>query len=419
MLNKIGLPKNLFWGYIGLTIFMIGDGVEQAWISPYLISKGLSIEDASLLLTVYGITVAIAAWFSGVLVQTLGPRKTMSFGLISFLIGSLGFIGLGMYNLTFSIMLPFYALRGFGYPLFAYSFLIWINYSSPLKIRGTAVGWFWFMFSLGFSVMGPFYSSVAIPVMGHINVLWSGLIFVIMGALLAIFANKDKVPESEIHDFRLKEFMQGITILKRKQISLGLIVKTINGLAQYGLAVFMPIYLAQFGYSMTEWLHMWSTVFTVAIFANLFFGFVGDKLGWRNTIQWVGGVGYAVVLVFVYFTPHIVGHNYLVMTIVLSLCGVTMAGYVPLSALFPLLAPDNKGAAMSILNLGAGLSTFLAPAIAGLFFNSLGAGGVLFIYAGFYILSAILTPFLKTPDELLHEDKTNQNNQSDKGVVNL
>jgi len=90
-----------------------------------------------------------------------------------------------------------------------------------------------------------------------------------------------------------------------------------------------------------------------------------------------------------------------------------MAGYVPLSALFPLLAPDNKGAAMSILNLGAGLSTFLAPAIAGLFFKSLGAGGVLFIYAGCYIVSAILTPFLKTPDELSRENNTiNQPNNT-------
>ena len=32
MFEKIGLPRNLLWGYIGLTIFMIGDGVEQAWI---------------------------------------------------------------------------------------------------------------------------------------------------------------------------------------------------------------------------------------------------------------------------------------------------------------------------------------------------------------------------------------------------
>lgn len=71
------------------------------------------------------------------------------------------------------------------------------------------------------------------------------------------------------------------------------------------------------------------------------------------------------------------------MTFVLCICGVTMAGYVPLSALFPTLAPDNKDAAMSVLNLGAGLSAFVAPALAGLFFGWLGAGGVLAIYAGF------------------------------------
>ncbi|RPK01460.1 MFS transporter [Priestia endophytica] len=406
MLNKIGLPKNLLWGYIGLAIFMIGDGVEQAWISPYLVSRGMSIESASLLLTVYGIAVAISAWLSGVFVQTLGPRKAMFFGLVAFILGSLGFISLGIYNLNLWMMIPFYAIRGFGYPLFAYSFLIWINYSSPLEKRGTAVGWFWFMFSLGLSVLGPFYSSFSIPIFGHINTLWSSLIFVLIGSLLAIYVNKDKIPDSEIHPFTLSELLKGITILKQKQISLGLIVKTINGLAQYGLAVFMPLYLAGYGYSTTEWLQMWSMVFTVAIFANLFFGYVGDKFGWRKTIQWVGGVGYAIVLVLIYFTPQMIGHNFIMMSIVLSLCGITMAGYVPLSALFPLLAPDNKGAAMSILNLGAGLSTFLAPAIAGLFFQSLGAGGVLFIYAGFYILSAILTPFLKTQEELVQENNT-------------
>lgn len=145
---------------------------------------------------------------------------------------------------------------------------------------------------------------------------------------------------------------------------------------------------------------MWSLVFTVAIFANLFFGYFGDKFGWRNTIQWVGGVAYAIVLILVFYTPKVVGHNFAIMTFMICLCGVTMAGYVPLSALFPMLAPNNKGAAMSILNLGAGLSTFLAPAIAGLIYKPLGAAGVLFIYAAFYILSAILTPFLKTPSEL-------------------
>lgn len=48
---------------------------------------------------------------------------------------------------------------------------------------------------------------------------------------------------------------------------------------------------------------------------------------------------------------------------------------------------------------GAG-QAFIAPAITALFYSSLGAGGVLGIYAGLYILSGVLTPFLKTPEEL-------------------
>ncbi|ADU72816.1 MFS transporter [Pantoea sp. At-9b] len=400
MFNLLGLPKNLLWGYIGLTIFMIGDGVEQAWISIWLVEKGLSVAEASFLITAYGIAVTLAAWVTGVFVQTLGPRKVMLYGLIAFVVGSIGFIGIGLKSMHLALMLPFYAIRGIGYPLFAYSFLVWINYSTPIERRSTAVGWFWFTFSLGLSVIGPFFSSLALPVMGEIHVLWTGMGFVIVGAALAIWVNRDKVPASEIHPFSAAELMKGITILQRPVIAMGLVVKSINGVAQYGLATFLPLYLISFGYSKTEWLHMWSSVFVVAIFANLFFGFFGDKFGWRNTILWVGGVGYAIVLVLVWLVPQLLGHNFYVMAFVLCLCGVTMAGYVPLSALFPMLAPESKGAAMSVLNLGAGLGAFIAPAITALFYTSLGAGGVLGIYAGLYILSAVLTPFLKTPDEL-------------------
>ncbi|MBC9131758.1 MFS transporter [Frischella sp. Ac13] len=404
MFDKLGLPKNLLWGYIGLTIFMIGDGLEQAWISIWLVEKGLSVAKASYLITAYGVTVTLAAWITGVLVQTLGPRKVMFFGVIAFVIGSIGFIGIGLRNMEMMVMLPFYAIRGIGYPLFAYSFLVWINYSSPINRRSTAVGWFWFTFSLGLSVIGPWFSAMALPIMGEKSLLWTGMIFVIIGAILAILINKDTVAAEEIHPFSIAELVKAITILKRPVMSIGLVVKSINGIAQYGLATFLPLYLISFGYSKTEWLHMWSSVFLVAIFANLFFGFFGDRFGWRNTIMWVGGVSYAIVLIFVWLVPQILGHNFYIMAVVLCLCGVTMAGYVPLSALFPMLAPDNKGAAMSILNLGAGLGAFIAPAITAVFYSIIGAGGVIGIYSGLYILSAILTPLLKTPDELVAKE---------------
>jgi hypothetical protein len=42
MLDKVGIPKNLAWGYLGILIFMMGDGLEGGWLSPYLLGRGLN-----------------------------------------------------------------------------------------------------------------------------------------------------------------------------------------------------------------------------------------------------------------------------------------------------------------------------------------------------------------------------------------
>ncbi|WP_116439253.1 MFS transporter, partial [Klebsiella pneumoniae] len=76
-----------------------------------------------------------------------------------------------------------------------------------------------------------------------------------------------------------------------------------------------------------------------------------------------------------------------------------LAAFVPLSAIMPSLAPDNKGAAMSILNLGAGLSTFVGPAVVGLFIGSLGTVGVIWIFTGLYLFSGVLMKFVTLPKE--------------------
>ncbi len=34
--DKTGLPKSLAWGFIGVLIFMMGDGIEQTWLSRYI-----------------------------------------------------------------------------------------------------------------------------------------------------------------------------------------------------------------------------------------------------------------------------------------------------------------------------------------------------------------------------------------------
>lgn len=401
LLDKVGIPKQLAWGYLGILIFMMGDGVEQGWLSPYLIGRGMTIQQSAALFTVYGVTIAIASWFSGVLAEGFGPKKTMLMGLLLYIIGTVGFVGYGMPHLNFEVMLFTYALRGFGYPLFAYSFLVWITYRSPQQKLGRAVGWFWFVFTGGLNVFGAYYSSWAIIHLGYLDTLWSSIFWVLVGAFFALVLNKDKFrPQNKPGaTSKAQELKKGLTILKEEpKVLLGGIVRVINTTAQFAFPVFMPIYMSQHGFSTTEWLQIWGTIFTANIAFNLIFGFVGDGLGWRNTVMWFGGVGCGITTLLFYYSPMLFGESFWLVLLSGVLWGALLAGYVPLSALVPSLVKKDKGAAMAILNLGAGLAVFVGPAIVGIFIGSLGNEGVVWILAGLYFLSAVLTKFITLPD---------------------
>ncbi|WP_342044751.1 MFS transporter [Bacillus sp. OTU530] len=403
VLQKLGLDSKMALGLFGVLIFMMGDGLEQGWLSSYLMDHGLTVQESALLFSVYGFAVAIAAWLSGVLAEILGPRKAMIIGLSLFVIGTLAFLTVGIKGMNLAIMIPTYSLRGLGYPLFAYSFLVWITYYAPSDKLGTAVGWFWFAFTGGLNVLGAYYSSFALPILGEIHTLWSALIFVALGATIAILLNKEDASQKNNKKFEtkaeaLKYLTKGITIaFEIPKVGLGGLVRTINTAGAYGFVVFMPTYMMDAGFTRTEWLQIYGALWTTNIVFNLIFGIVGDKLGWRNTVMWFGGVGCAFFTLAFYYVPAFMGANYIAATSAAAGFGACLAGYVPLSALVPSLAPENKGAAMSILSLGAGLSTFVGPAIVGVFIGSLGAVGVIWIYTALYIVSALLMRFVTLP----------------------
>lgn len=395
MMQRIGLPKPLAWGYLGILIFMMGDGMEQGWLSPYLIDRGLAMEHSATLFSLYGVTIAISSWFSGVLTESLNPRKTMWLGLLLYLLGTVLFIGIGLKDLDLGVLYFTYALRGFGYPLFAYSFLVWISYVVPQNALGRAVGWFWFVFTGGLNVLGAFYSSWAIEHLGHIPALWSAVAWVLVGAIFALVLNKATFPKLETQG-KLDNLLRGLTIIKSEpKVALGGIVRIINTAAQFAFPVFLPVYMAEQGIDTKHWLYIWGTIFSSNIIFNLIFGFVGDRLGWRQTIMWFGGVGCGLTTLLFYYSPQWFEGNYSLVLACGVLWGACLAGYVPLSALVPSLVEKEKGAAMSILNLGAGLAVFAGPAIVWASFGAVGAEGVVWILAGLYFVSAVLTHQIK------------------------
>jgi len=403
-LDRLGIFPPLGWGYLGLLLFMIGDGVESGYLSPYLLGRGASQPEVAAIFTVYGVTAAVAAWFSGALSDLWGPRRVMWVGLgIWTAFEVLFLLTLGGAAGYWTVLLS-YALRGFGYPLFAYGFLVWITAATPARRLGTAVGWFWFAFTGGLPTLGSLLASFTVPLIGAYNTLWTSLGLVVAGGLIAILGTREPTgfrrlaPEGENP---LRTVLSSVTIAWRMpKTAVGCLVRIINTAPQFGFLVLLPVFFTQtVGFTLTAWLRMLSAIFLSNIGWNLLFGVIGDKLGWRRTVALCGGVGSAITTLLLYYVPQVFGANYPLCVIAGVLYGATLAGYVPLSALMPSLAPDHRGAAMSMLNLGAGASTWVGPAIVGLFLAPLGVGGVMWIFAALYLVSAVLAWTLKLPAE--------------------
>jgi MFS family permease len=96
-------------------------------------------------------------------------------------------------------------------------------------------------------------------------------------------------------------------------------------------------------------------------------------------------------------------HSYIASVIAGACYGATLAAYVPLSALMTSLSPEEKGASLSLLNLGAGASVSVGPALVALFLRPFGVRGVIWIFAALYLLSALLALQLRF-DPMPQED---------------
>lgn len=149
------------------------------------------------------------------------------------------------------------------------------------------------------------------------------------------------------------------------------------------------------GFSMAQWLRIWGVMYIVTIFTNLFWGVVGDKIGWIRQVRWFGCIGMALSTLAFYYIPLWTGPNFWVALIAAVVFGFAVAAFVPMSAIFPTLEPENKGAAVSIHNLSAGLSNFMGPLIARAALPLGGTRAAIWALAIFYIIGFVLTFFMK------------------------
>ncbi|MBX6314901.1 MAG: MFS transporter, partial [Isosphaeraceae bacterium] len=252
--------------------------------------------------------------------------------------------------------------------------------------------------------LGSLVASVAVPRIGPYATLWLSLGLVVVGGLVALGGVREPTGRSRLAppgEDPLATLLSSVTIAwKEPKTAIGCVVRVINTAPEFGFLVFLPIYFTEtVGFSLPQWLRLLSLIFLSNIIWNLLFGIIGDRFGWRRTVALCGGLGSALSTLLLYYAPHLFGANFPLAALAGILYGATLAGYVPLSALMPSLTPENKGAAMSLLNLGAGASVWVGPALVALFLPRVGVAGVMWLFAALYLVSAVLTLFLTLPDE--------------------
>ncbi len=94
---------------------------------------------------------------------------------------------------NFEIMLLAFGIRGLGYPMFAYGFLVWVTIDTDEQVMGRAVGWYWFFSTLGLGVLSSYFAGAVIPIIGELATLWMALAFVVVGGVMVLVLLRNPV----------------------------------------------------------------------------------------------------------------------------------------------------------------------------------------------------------------------------------
>ncbi len=412
-LDRIGIPQSLRWGFIAVLVFMTGNGVESNFIAPHM-AEALGSQAALVptIITLYGVAVMVASYLSGALSDLVGPRRVMALGFACWVVFEVLFLlSLG----TGSALAIFgsYFFRGLGYPLFAFAFLVWVNNVVPVKRKGTAVGWFYVMFTGGLPTFGSLFALFAIPgfgggYSGESKTLWASIALVTLGFAIAWFGVKEpggSRRQAPAGESTAQVLTGGIRLLASEpRVLAGFVVRLINTAPQYGMFVILPAVIGgQLGWTQTQWLMMTVIVYASNIAFNAVFGAIGDKWGWLRTVRWFGIAGSALGLLAWWYVPHLVAPGsdwgYWLSVLAGVTFGILLAGFVPMGAIMPALTPRHQGAAMAMYTTAAGGAAFLGAAVVAIALPWGGNTGVVWAFVALYGVAFALTNFLKVPED--------------------
>ena len=412
-LDRIGIPHSLRWGFLGVLVFMTGNGVESNFIAPHM-AAALPTAAALVptIITMYGVAVLVASYLSGALSDLWGPRRVMLLGFVVWMVFEATFLLALSSESTAGVMISYF-LRGFGFPLFAFAFLVWINAVVPSKRNGTAVGWFYVMFTGGLPTLGSLFAIFAIPAFGsgtdgEYLTMWASAGLVTIGFFIARAGIREQRGRSRLvsqDETTSRVLLSGLRLTATQpKILMGFLVRIINTAPQFGMFIILPSIIGgDLGWTQAQWLTMTVIVFASNVAFNALFGAIGDRWGWRRTVRWFGIVGSAIGLLAWWYVPHWVepgsDWGFWVSVAAGVFFGIMLAGFVPMGAIMPALAPEHKGAAMAMYTTAAGGAAFLGAAVVAIVQPWGGNIGVVWAFVALYGAAFIMINFLRVPED--------------------
>jgi MFS family permease len=233
------------------------------------------------------------------------------------------------------------------------------------------------------------------------------LVLVALGGAIGSFAVRDPQglqpiadPGTE-HPRSYRRLAEGVDILWRDRRTMaGCLVRIVNTAPEFGFFAMLPFTFGTAHHhdgflSAAQISTLTAIMYGANIAANLVFGVFGDYVGWRRTVTVFGCIGCAIATPLWYFAS-MASENFFVTVILGCVYCILLAGFVPLSALMPsMVRHKDKGAALAVLNFGAGGAAFVGPALVTVFHPLIGGGGVAVVFSALYVAVAVVSTRLK------------------------
>ncbi|MFW5790431.1 MAG: MFS transporter [Halanaerobiaceae bacterium] len=407
MLEKVSkLKDNLQWkllfilstGYIGAFINIQGIQALMPFIQD---DFGISRTEAGLYSTFLFLSATVVAVFSGNIVDKIGSKKTLLFGIFS-----IGFLMLAhIISPVYSIILILAFITGIGFSIITPAVNKSIMDEVSPENRGVSMG----LMHSG-SGIGGFAGATLLPILAG-NLGWRGAILVssLLTIILGIYVKKAYNPDKALannNDDSNNNFKDNIIdLLKNKQLILACSLGLIFGLAVGSIPAHYTLFLTtDLGYSSALAGFALGIVQIGGIFGRTFWGWVSDSIfKGDRTISFILIMIAIILLNLIYgLAGDFLASSNLIILIISFLLGLTAFGWSGLyfTVVGERVRPEQTGIASGLSLVFLRTGVVVGPPLFGLladhydhYHNSW------LILAGLIFITGIIYYYLQTKED--------------------